>query len=99
MLRAVSEWRAEHGLALAVRVGIASGSLVGGVIGEERLLFDLWGDTVNLAQRMESSGVPDRIQVAQRTRDLLAGRLSFESRLVELKGLGTLTAYLVADDS
>jgi guanylate cyclase len=98
MLRAVHDWRAEHGLDLPVRVGVASGTVVGGVIGNERLLFDLWGDTVNLAQRIESSGVPDRVQVAQATRDLLAGRLDFEPRTVELKGLGTLTAYLVVED-
>ena len=58
--------------------------------------FDLWGDTVNLAARMESSGVPDRIQVAASTYSLLADHCAFEPREVDVKGLGPMTAYLVA---
>ena len=68
ILLTVAEWPPDPGLELAVRVGVASGPVVGGVIGTRRLLFDIWGDTVNLASRMESSGVPGRIQVAPSTR-------------------------------
>jgi guanylate cyclase len=87
--------RAESDADLEVRIGIASGPVVGGVIGRQRLLFDLWGDTVNLASRMESSGVPGRIHVAASTRDLLADRYDFERREVDVKGFGRLTTYLV----
>jgi class 3 adenylate cyclase len=67
------------------------------VIGQRRLLFDLWGDTVNLASRMESTGVPGRVQIAAATRDLLPpDRFRFEPREIEAKGLGLLTAYLVS---
>ena len=89
--------RATHGLELRVRVGIASGPVVAGVIGQRRLLFDLWGDTVNLASRMESSGVPGRIQVSASTRELLGDTYRFDRREVEVKGLGLLTTYLVGE--
>jgi adenylate cyclase len=71
---------------------------MGGVIGQRRILFDLWGDTVNIASRMESSGVPGRIQVAPSTRDLLRDSWEFEEREpVDVKGLGRMTRYLLAD--
>ncbi len=96
MLRVLGELCARLGLALELRIGLASGSVVGGVIGQKRILFDLWGDTVNIASRMESSGVPGRIQVAQSTRDLLRDACAFEERgPVEVKGLGRMTTYLI----
>ncbi len=65
------------------------------MIGQRRLLFDLWGDTVNMASRMESSGIPGRIQVSAATRALLGSAVDFEERTSEVKGLGVLTTYLV----
>ena len=97
MRAAVPGWRAEHELALELRIGLASGPVVAGVIGEQRLSFDLWGETVNLAARMESSGVPGRIQVAASTAALLDERWSLEPREIDVKGLGPLRAYLVVD--
>jgi adenylate cyclase len=96
MIDVVADIRVESEADLQVRIGIASGPVVGGVIGKQRLLFDLWGSTVNLAARMESSGVAGRIHVAESTRDLLIGRCDFERREVDVKGLGRLTTYLVA---
>ncbi len=96
MIDAVREVREATGVDLHMRVGIASGPVVAGVIGRQRFQFDLWGDTVNLAARMESSGVPDRIQVAASTYSLLADHCAFEPREVDVKGLGPMTAYLVA---
>jgi len=99
MLGILAEARDPAGLALEMRIGLASGSVVGGVIGQKRILFDLWGDTVNLASRMESSGVPGRIQVASSTWDLLheSPAVSFEAReLIEIKGLGRMTTYLLS---
>jgi adenylate cyclase len=95
MIDVVAEKRAETDADLEVRVGIASGPVVGGVIGRQRLLFDLWGDTVNLASRMESSGLPGRIQVAESTQDLVADQYDFERREVDVKGFGRLTTYLL----
>jgi class 3 adenylate cyclase len=74
---------------------VASGPVVGGVIGQRRLNFDLWGDTVNLASRLESSGVPGRIQISESTRSLLGDDVDLEARELEIKGLGRRTAYLV----
>jgi adenylate cyclase len=98
MLGALAEVRDRAGPALDLRIGLASGSVVGGVIGRRRILFDLWGDTVNVASRMESAGVPGRIQVAPSTWDLLHGSpaFSFEAREpIEVKGLGRMTTYLL----
>ena len=90
----VGDWRRANRLDLEVRVGIASGPVVGGIIGHRRILFDLWGDTVNMAARMESTGVPGRIHVAASTRRLLTGD-AFEERQVEVKGLGLMMTYLL----
>ena len=97
MLAALAEVGARHGAALGLRIGLASGPVVGGVIGQRRILFDLWGDTVNIASRMQSSGVPGRIQVAPSTRELLHDPWAFEEREpIEVKGLGQMTTYLLA---
>lgn len=97
MLAAVEEARRQRNEPLHIRVGLASGPVVGGVIGRQRILFDLWGDTVNLAARMQSSGVPGRIHVAQSTWALLRDEYEFEERdPVDIKGLGMLTTYLLA---
>jgi adenylate cyclase len=95
MVGAVAAWRVASGVELEARIGLASGPVVGGVIGRRRLLFDLWGDTVNLASRMESSGVAGRINAAESTRRLLGDRCEFEERATEVKGLGRVTSYLV----
>ena len=98
ILHQVAEWRHMHELEFQIRVGIASGPVVGGVIGRTRMLFDLWGDTVNTAARMESSGVPDRIQIAASTRAALDERHAFEARQVDVKGLGTMTTFLLVPE-
>ena len=96
MLDVVAQLRQSSAIPIEVRIGIASGPVVGGVIGRRRLLFDLWGDTVNLASRMESAGIPGRVQVAGSTRrQLPPGRFVLEPREIEAKGLGRMTAYLV----
>jgi guanylate cyclase len=96
MLDAVEEACRGPGVPLQLRIGLASGPVVGGVIGQRRMLFDLWGDTVNIASRMQSSGVPGRIHVAPVTWALLGDEHTFEAREpVEVKGLGRMTTYLL----
>ena len=97
MLEAVSAWREAHVVTLELRIGLASGPTAGGVIGRQRILFDLWGETVNTAARMESSGVAGRIQVAESTMRRASPECAFVERLVDVKGMGQVRAYLLDD--
>jgi adenylate cyclase len=97
MLAEFAAWCQANDLDLGVRVGVASGPVVGGVIGERRILFDLWGATVNTAARMESSGVPGRVHLSASTRDLIGDRYQLEQRVVDAKGLGEMTTYLLVE--
>jgi len=94
MHRYVAGLEPMEGRKIQFRIGIASGPLVAGVIGERKFSFDLWGDTVNTASRMESSGVPGRIQVTDETCRLLAGRYPFQRREgFEVKGKGVMSTW------
>jgi adenylate cyclase len=94
MHRHVEAHEPVFGRQLEIRTGIASGPVVAGVIGQRKFSYDLWGDTVNTAARMESSGLPDCIQVTDETCRLLAGRYPFERRDgVEIKGKGIMTTW------
>ena len=83
---------AEHDLRL--RIGISSGPVVAGVIGRRRFLYDLWGDTVNMASRMESHGTPDAIQITRSTWELLRDDFMVEPLgLVDVKGKGAVETW------
>ncbi len=86
----------ETGLPLRVRIGIDTGPVVAGVIGRVKFIYDLWGDTVNTASRMESHALPGTIQVTSRTHDRLRERYEFHPRgTIEVKGKGPMHPYLL----
>ena len=81
---------------LELRIGVHTGPAVAGVIGIKKFIYDVWGDTVNTASRLESAGVPGRIQVSRPTYERLSHAFSFEHRgEVELKGKGLVDTFLV----
>ncbi|MGH2674825.1 MAG: adenylate/guanylate cyclase domain-containing protein [Actinomycetota bacterium] len=85
-----------RGTPLAVRIGMDTGPVVAGVIGRSKFIYDLWGDAVNTASRMESHGVPGEIQVTARIYERLRERYEFRWRgMLEVKGKGAMEAYLL----
>lgn len=96
MLDETRAFSAERAIDLSLRVGINSGVVVAGVIGKNKFIYDLWGDAVNLASRMESSGQVGAIQLTQATRERLSYRFKvIERGPVEVKGRGQMHTYLL----
>jgi class 3 adenylate cyclase len=84
--------------ALSLRIGIHTGPVVAGVIGTKKFIYDLWGDTVNIASRMESNGSPGQIQVTEATYELLKDQYFLEKRgVISVKGRGEMTTYWLRD--
>lgn len=96
MIAGIDAYAKRTGTELSIRIGIHSGSVVAGVIGTKKFIYDLWGDTVNTASRMESSGLPGRIQVTEATYSLLRDQFVFDDRgPIEVKGKGAMRTYLL----
>jgi adenylate cyclase len=84
------------GRAVPVRLGIASGPVVAGVVGTRKFFYDVWGDAVNTASRMESTGEAGQIQVAPKTHDLLADRFELQERgVIEVRGKGPMRTWFL----
>lgn len=82
------------------RIGISSGPVVGGVIGTHKFQYDIWGDTVNTAARMESHGVPGRIHISTATHELISQEFICELRgEIEVKGKGKMQTWFVERES
>ena len=83
---------------LRIRIGIDTGAVVAGVIGRRKFTYDLWGDVVNTASRMEAQGLPDRIQVSPAVEAALRGKFRFESRgPIEVKGKGRISPFFLME--
>lgn len=93
---AITEIAAERSDAVGVRIGVHSGPAVAGVIGKKKFIYDVWGDTVNTASRMESHGVPGAIQVSEATYELTKHLFDYEPRgTIKVKGKGEMRTYLL----
>ena len=96
MVDALNQFNERRGHTLQVRIGIASGAVVAGVIGKRQYLYDVWGDAVNTASRMESHGVAGRVQVSESTRELLGKPFLLEARgALEVEGHGEMKTWFI----
>ncbi len=96
MLLEAKRCSADVGHDLAVRIGIHSGPVMAGVIGRRKFIYDVWGDAVNVASRMESQGVPGKIQVSEAVESELRGSYRFEPRgTLDVKGLGEMGTFFL----
>lgn len=100
MIQTLDRLRSELGLPLEMRVGIHSGPVAAGIIGESRFLYDVWGDTVNLASRLEASGHPGKVHISEETASALTGVYQMTATGgVHLKGKGLVESFLVSNVS
>ena len=96
MQKSVDEVRAATGYQITMRMGLATGPVMAGVIGRQKFSYDIWGDAVNLAARLENTSVPGRIHVCPDTYALLASHFEFEPRgEIDIKGVGKQTTWFL----
>tara|TARA_Y100000768_G_scaffold234837_1_gene177546 strand:- start:6 stop:794 length:789 start_codon:yes stop_codon:yes gene_type:complete len=81
---------------LKIRIGVHTGTIVAGVIGKNKFAYDLWGASVNMANRLETTCPPGNIQISEETKSLLGDNFSYQlQELTDIKGIGTLNTYLI----
>ncbi|WP_103667466.1 adenylate/guanylate cyclase domain-containing protein [Pseudanabaena sp. BC1403] len=98
MQQSICKFIRPDGNPFQLRIGIHTGQAVAGVIGTKKFIYDLWGDTVNIASRMESHGIAGCIQVSDVTYQILKNKFQFDpQRIIEIKGKGEMTTYLLTE--
>jgi adenylate cyclase len=96
MLAALERVNATSPIRFQVRIGMHTGTVVAGIIGTHKFIYDVWGDTVNIASRLETGSAPGRIQVSEETRAKLAHRYQFERRgVIKLRGRGRAVTWFL----
>jgi class 3 adenylate cyclase len=96
LLEGIQRYNATHAKAISVRIGINSGPAVAGIIGQHKYIYDLWGDSVNIASRMESNGLPGAIMLTEETRKLLAKTYPLrDNGLKPIKGKGEMQTWVL----
>ncbi|MBP5792748.1 MAG: hypothetical protein J6W46_03795, partial [Spirochaetaceae bacterium] len=96
MLQDIEDFNATSNVKLFMRIGINSGSLIAGVIGKTKFVYDIWGDTVNVASRMETSGQTSRIHVSENTMSLTKNAINYSEPVeMEIKGKGAMKTYFL----
>lgn len=99
MNRIAKEFSADHNMDLRLRVGVNTGPVVAGIIGTRKFIYDLWGDTVNIASRMESHGIPGAVQVTRPVFEKMRDHYAFEERgPIEVKGKGAVETWILHCD-
>ena len=97
MIDRLDRVNSDFGWHLQIRIGIHSGPVVAGIIGAHRFIYDVWGDTVNVASRLEAYSLPNRIHISQDTGSHLVGRFALEPRgSIEVKGKGKLETFFLS---
>lgn len=99
MLATVERLRTENGLPIALRIGMASGPVMAGVIGTKKFSYDVWGDPVNLASRLEGQSIPGRILICPQCRSKLGEGFIYEAReAIDIKGIGSQEAWFLVGE-
>lgn len=100
MLNELRRFVAETGYPISMRIGMHSGPVVAGIIGTRKFVYDLWGDTVNIASRMESHGQPGKIHCSETVYRELSDVYKFERRgAIDIKGKGKMDTYFLIDEA
>ena len=97
-IKSIREYNQENGLDIKIRIGMHTGTVVAGIVGKQKYSYDLWGDVVNTASRMESAGMPDKIHVTEAVKIRLSDDYIFdELGIIELKGKGNVNSYVLTE--